>query len=141
VPRIVFRCCGALRQLESVFLNIYCRSTFATFDWREAAVPGSFKPASRAGVIARLKKKGTTIGALLSRLRQTFSDRPVPVDRSVTEEHAAVRRRTIALRRSGSVRCAGSGCKQGDRSDQGGKNAFHGAAPQRLVRDLVRSMD
>jgi hypothetical protein len=40
------------------------------------------------------------------------------------------------------VSCAGSGGKQGDGSDQGGKNAFHGVTPlQRLVRDLVRSMD
>ena len=62
--------------------------------------------------------------------------------RLVAEEHVAVRRRAVALSRRGSLGGARSSSKQGDGSDQGGKNAFHGATPlQRWVRDLVRSMD
>ena len=87
------------------------------------------------------KQKGANIGALFLSSKDLLVDGSMPVSRSVAEEYVAIRRRAVALRRSGSLGCAGSGGKQGDGSDQGGKNAFHGAAPQRLVRDLVRSMD
>jgi hypothetical protein len=80
------------------------------------------------------RTKGATAGAL-SRVLRGF-------DRSVAEKHVAIRSRSVALRRGGSVRCAGSGSKQGNGSDQDGKNAFHGTTPlQRLVRDQVRSME
>jgi hypothetical protein len=70
------------------------------------------------------KKMGASRAPIFKRIRQPL----------LTEEHVAIRSRTIAFGRSGGgISHARDSGKKGDGGDQGGNDAFHGDTPQLSV--------